>query len=101
MNDLLIDIISSSNVISYRKICEKFPGSEKELSEQLKKLLNDKIISKNVVLICPKCSVTLGFVESFEDKKTINCELCDYEVDVIKENFEVFFELYKHLKIRE
>jgi len=91
MNDLLIDIISSSNIISYTTLLEKFSGNEKELSEQLKGLLKDKIISKNVVLMCPKCSVTLGFKESYKNIKAIKCELCDYKVDIVNENFEVFF----------
>lgn len=91
MKEMLLDIISKYSIISYKKLLEVYSGTEEDLAIGLKKLLNDKVISKKVVLLCPECSVSLGFKESYEDKRTIKCDNCDYEIDLIDENFEVFF----------
>lgn len=91
MKELLLDIISKYSIISYKKLLELYSDSEVNLATELKKLLNDNVISKKVVLLCPECSVSLGFKESYQNKDTINCENCDYEIDLIEENFEVFF----------
>lgn len=91
MKEMLLDIISEYSIISYKKLSEEYSGTEEELSGELKKLLNDKLITKKVVLLCPECSVSLGLRESYDNKRTIKCDNCDYEIDLVEENFEVFF----------
>ena len=91
MKEMLLDIISKYSIISYKKLLDVYSGSEEDFAIELKKLLNDNVISKKVVLICPECSVSLGLKESYHNKDTINCENCDYDIDLINENFEVFF----------
>ena len=91
MKEKLLDIISKYSIISYKKLLEEYSGTEEVLAIELKKLLNDNVVSKKIVLICPECSVSLGFKESYHNKGTIKCENCDNEIDLIDENFEVFF----------
>ena len=91
MKEMLLDIISKYSIISYKKLLEVYSGAEEDFAIELKKLLNDNVIAKKVVLICPECSVSLGFKESYPNKGIINCENCDYDIDLIEENFEVFF----------
>ena len=91
MKEMLLDIISKYSIISYKKLSEEYSGADEELARELKKLLKDKVISKKVVLLCPECSVSLGFKESYDDKRTIKCDNCDYEIGLIEENFEPFF----------
>lgn len=91
MKEMLLDIISKYSIISYKKLLEVYLGVEEDFAIELKKLLSDNVITKKVVLICPECSVSLGFKESYEDKRTIECDNCDYDIDLIEENFEAFF----------
>ena len=91
MKELLLDIILKNNIISYKRLLEKYPGTEEDLSIDLKQLLNNNIISKKVVVLCPRCSIIIGYKDELEKNKTGKCESCDYEVDLIDQNFEVFF----------
>ena len=54
MKEMLLDIISKYSIISYRRLLEEYSGTEEELAIELKKLLNDNVISKRVVLLCPE-----------------------------------------------
>ena len=91
MTSHIIDILSKYSIISYSKLKEEFKDDEMELSEQLRKLLNENVISKRVVLICPKCFVTIGQKEDFRDVKNIKCDNCDNIIEIIDDYFEPFF----------
>lgn len=91
MKSHLIDILSKRSIISYTKLKEEFKDDEGELRNQLKKLLNENVISKRVVLICPNCDVTIGQREDLKDVKKIKCDSCDYVIEIIDDYFEPFF----------
>ena len=91
MTSHLTDILSKHSLISYSKLREEFKDGEKELSKQLHKLLDEKVISKRVVLICPNCFVTVSQIEDVKDAQEIKCDNCDHLIEITDDYFEPFF----------
>lgn len=86
-----MDILLKHVQISYNKLKEQFKDNEKELSRQLHRLLEENVISKRVVLICPNCFVTIGQKADFNDIKEIKCDNCEHLIEIIDDYFEPFF----------